>query len=174
MYFSKYHLATLLFLCGAVGIENFFAFFVNLHLYNFENNLQLWNTEAWSRVHALGSIQISLCQGRQEVETRICVCDFELSSSWTSPSVKMIPSLCLKKQTIMLVHSVLLIISIILPMSNSVELTFELPDSAKECFYEVIEKGTQATVEFQVNIQTHPWVIPRCYWRMKLTPNLSG
>lgn len=62
----------------------------------------------------------------------------------------MIPSLCLKKQTIMLVHSVLLIISIILPMSNSVELTFELPDSAKECFYEVIEKGTQATVEFQV------------------------
>lgn len=73
MYFSKYNLATLLFLCGAVGIENFFAFFVNLHLYNFENNLQLWNTEAWSRVHALGSIQISLCQGRQEVETRICV-----------------------------------------------------------------------------------------------------
>jgi len=67
----------------------------------------------------------------------------------------MIPSLCLKKQTVMLVHSLLLSISRILPLSNSVELTFELPDSAKECFYEVIEKGTQATVEFQVKIQAH-------------------
>jgi protein ERP2 len=44
----------------------------------------------------------------------------------------------------------LVILSIVLPLANSVELTFELPDSAKECFYEVIEKGTQATVEFQV------------------------
>jgi len=34
--------------------------------------------------------------------------------------------------------------------SESVELTFELPDSAKECFHEVIEKDTEATVEFQV------------------------
>ncbi|TRY69424.1 hypothetical protein TCAL_03270 [Tigriopus californicus] len=32
----------------------------------------------------------------------------------------------------------------------AVELTFELPDNAKECFYEVIEKGTESTLEFQV------------------------
>jgi len=31
-----------------------------------------------------------------------------------------------------------------------VELTFELPDNAKECFYEEIEVGTEFTVEFQV------------------------
>jgi len=35
-------------------------------------------------------------------------------------------------------------------LSESVELTFELPDSAKECFHEVIEKDVEATVEFQV------------------------
>ena len=34
---------------------------------------------------------------------------------------------------------------------HAVELTFELPDSAKECFYELIDEGTQSTVEFQVN-----------------------
>lgn len=33
---------------------------------------------------------------------------------------------------------------------DAVELTFELPDNAKECFFEVIEKGTEATLEFQV------------------------
>jgi len=31
-----------------------------------------------------------------------------------------------------------------------VELTFELPDSAKECFHEHIEKDTESTLEFQV------------------------
>lgn len=30
------------------------------------------------------------------------------------------------------------------------ELTFELPDSAKECFYEEIKKNTSCTLEFQV------------------------
>lgn len=34
--------------------------------------------------------------------------------------------------------------------SKSVELTFELPDSSVECFYEDIEKNTSATLEFQV------------------------
>lgn len=32
----------------------------------------------------------------------------------------------------------------------SVELTFELPDNAKECFHEIIEKDTDSTLEFQV------------------------
>ncbi|XP_014214726.1 transmembrane emp24 domain-containing protein 7 [Copidosoma floridanum] len=31
-----------------------------------------------------------------------------------------------------------------------VELTFELPDNARECFYDVIQKGDTATIEFQV------------------------
>lgn len=34
--------------------------------------------------------------------------------------------------------------------SNAVELTFELPDSAKECFFELIDEGVESTVEFQV------------------------
>jgi protein ERP2 len=33
-----------------------------------------------------------------------------------------------------------------------VELTFELPDNAKECFYQDIERNTSATLEFQVCI----------------------
>ena len=40
---------------------------------------------------------------------------------------------------------------ILLPSSvSSVELTFELPDNAKDCFYENIEKGKQSTFEYQV------------------------
>jgi hypothetical protein len=34
--------------------------------------------------------------------------------------------------------------------SLGVELTFELPDNAKECFFEVIEKDVEATLEYQV------------------------
>lgn len=33
------------------------------------------------------------------------------------------------------------------------ELTFELPDSEKQCFFEQIEKGVQSTIEFQVMVQ---------------------
>jgi len=33
---------------------------------------------------------------------------------------------------------------------DCVELTFELPDNAKECFHEIIEKDTDCTLEFQV------------------------
>lgn len=34
--------------------------------------------------------------------------------------------------------------------TTGTELTFELPDSAKECFHEEIKKNTSVTVEFQV------------------------
>lgn len=34
--------------------------------------------------------------------------------------------------------------------SSAVELTFELPDNEKQCFYEDIQAGTDFTVEFQV------------------------
>lgn len=36
--------------------------------------------------------------------------------------------------------------------SKSVELTFELPDSAVECFYQEIEKNTSASLEYQVRL----------------------
>jgi len=35
-------------------------------------------------------------------------------------------------------------------LSGGVELTFELPDNAKECFYQEIEKNVSVTLEFQV------------------------
>lgn len=38
----------------------------------------------------------------------------------------------------------------ILEFCLATELTFELPDSAKECFYEEIKKNTSCTLEFQV------------------------
>lgn len=33
---------------------------------------------------------------------------------------------------------------------NSVELTFELPDNSKECFYQEIGKNKSAVLEYQV------------------------
>lgn len=38
----------------------------------------------------------------------------------------------------------------VLGQTIAVELTFELPDNAKECFHEVIQKDTTSTLEFQV------------------------
>jgi len=35
-------------------------------------------------------------------------------------------------------------------VTNAVEFTFELPDNAKECLYEEIDKGTETTLEYQV------------------------
>ncbi|KAK7082759.1 Transmembrane emp24 domain-containing protein 7 [Halocaridina rubra] len=44
----------------------------------------------------------------------------------------------------------LLVWSAVINVTCGVELTFELPDNAKECFYEDIEKGTESSLEFQV------------------------
>lgn len=48
--------------------------------------------------------------------------------------------------------NVLFLISLLglLVRANSVELTFELPDNTKECFYQDIEKIVTSTLEFQV------------------------
>lgn len=35
-------------------------------------------------------------------------------------------------------------------LAGGVELTFELADNAKECFYQEIEKNVTSTLEFQV------------------------
>ena len=36
------------------------------------------------------------------------------------------------------------------PFIYAVELTFELPDSAEQCFYEEITRGIKSTIEYQV------------------------
>lgn len=41
---------------------------------------------------------------------------------------------------------------VVFELSLTKELTFELPDNEKMCFYENIEQGEQATLEFQVTI----------------------
>jgi len=48
------------------------------------------------------------------------------------------------------VVSILLVLAAAWTCCLGVELTFELPDNAKECFFEDIEKGTSANVEYQV------------------------
>ncbi|XP_053677874.1 transmembrane emp24 domain-containing protein 7 [Anopheles nili] len=48
--------------------------------------------------------------------------------------------------------AIILLISLclLIPTANSVELTFELPENARECFHEEIQKNQTATLEFQV------------------------
>lgn len=43
-----------------------------------------------------------------------------------------------------------LVVILVLKLCETVELTFELPDNAKECFFQEIEKNQTATLEFQV------------------------
>lgn len=45
---------------------------------------------------------------------------------------------------------ILVVLLIPFVQSKSTELTFELPDNAKQCFHEDIVAGTKATIEFQV------------------------
>lgn len=44
----------------------------------------------------------------------------------------------------------LVFIILLFPFVLSVELTFELPASGKQCFYEDIKTGTKSTIEYQV------------------------
>ncbi|XP_019873424.1 transmembrane emp24 domain-containing protein 7 [Aethina tumida] len=53
-------------------------------------------------------------------------------------------------KTILNIPLLALLLVFILDLVKATELTFELPDSAKECFYEEIQKNTTATLEFQV------------------------
>ncbi len=53
------------------------------------------------------------------------------------------------------IHMLIAFAAVFFSVANhcgAVELTFELPDSAKECFYEVIEQGKESTLEFQVGL----------------------
>lgn len=44
----------------------------------------------------------------------------------------------------------LVILWVLSAVSRAIELTFELPDNANQCFFEQIDKRTESTVEFQV------------------------
>lgn len=51
----------------------------------------------------------------------------------------------------MLIYQFLALLTLVsLSQSKSTELTFELPDNAKQCFHEDIAAGAKATLEFQV------------------------
>lgn len=57
--------------------------------------------------------------------------------------------------------SLLLMLLLLLPgPSGASEITFELPDNAKQCFYEDITQGTKCTLEFQVPRVVRPSVRP--------------
>lgn len=45
---------------------------------------------------------------------------------------------------------VLLLLLLVPGPGGASEITFELPDNAKQCFYEDITQGTKCTLEFQV------------------------
>lgn len=54
-------------------------------------------------------------------------------------------------QVVLSTTTFVLFIPLIVPVhSKSTELTFELPDNAKQCFHEDIVAGSKATIEFQV------------------------
>jgi len=63
------------------------------------------------------------------------------------------PSTAMFRASLMLLLAAALLVLVVLKPSSAVELTFELPDNAKECFFEQIEEGTEATLEFQVEIK---------------------
>ena len=47
-------------------------------------------------------------------------------------------------------HILFVFITFIIKQHGANELTFELPDNAKECFHEKLKVGAKFTLEFQV------------------------
>lgn len=56
--------------------------------------------------------------------------------------------------------TLLFVVSLLLKFYSvcGVELTFELDDNAKDCFYEVIEKDTSVTLEYQVSLHVKVFI----------------
>jgi len=48
-------------------------------------------------------------------------------------------------------HPCLLILAVYIAFINATELTFELPDNERQCFYEDLEQGVKFDIDFQVN-----------------------
>ena len=47
---------------------------------------------------------------------------------------------------------IVLLLTVYLLSVEATELTFELPDNEKQCFFEKIDKGVKSTLEFQVSL----------------------
>lgn len=47
-------------------------------------------------------------------------------------------------------HPSLLLLAVYIAFINATELTFELPDNEKQCFYEDLEQGVKFDIDFQV------------------------
>lgn len=47
-------------------------------------------------------------------------------------------------------HPCLLLLAVYIAFINATELTFELPDNEKQCFYEDLEQGVKFDIDFQV------------------------
>ena len=70
-----------------------------------------------------------------------------------SPAISGHLGIGIKKHSIMSVLKYFIVLCAIFglfDLAYSVELTFELPDSAKQCFFQEIEEGVESTIEFQV------------------------
>jgi len=48
----------------------------------------------------------------------------------------------------------LVILAVTSVLVRCTELTFELEDNARQCFFEDVKKGTKITLEFQVSLRT--------------------
>lgn len=68
-----------------------------------------------------------------------------------------------------LVSACWVLVLVLLAKTEAVELTFELADNARECFYQDIDKGTQVTLEFQVSPATGGGEL-QCPWTALLLP----
>lgn len=75
-------------------------------------------------------------------------CLIQLKKSFDKEIVVRVP----QTAPIMYPHQCVFILVILTSTSFATELTFELPDSAKECFHQEIKKNTTVTLEFQVDI----------------------
>lgn len=49
------------------------------------------------------------------------------------------------------IFNIFIVFALTLATVLATELTFELPDNAKECFHEILKKGVKTTLEFQVS-----------------------
>lgn len=57
--------------------------------------------------------------------------------------------------------------SILVAVSSAIELTFELPDNANQCFYEDLKKDVDTVFEFQVSIFDRKFEIMVLRWSLE-------
>ena len=126
-----------------------------------KNSLQSLTTQANKPVHSSNSSLNKKSSGAFrlgiiEVKHEVIICgrvSFSSLLRLDECEFCALIAFCVQIQSVSKMKFLLLFIAATFWLSDpgsAVELTFELPDNAKECFYEVIQKDTEATVEFQV------------------------